>query len=142
MTFPSTTVQRRKVMQRNTSNARSFARYQLAFAFLSALAVSRPAHAQQNAVATLPPMVTFAEGQKVKIRGAVIVERRGVEILAREGNSATHIIVLTEDTKIETPTGAWKLDRVRRDTATLLPGLMFTVEGRGGPDGKLIAREI
>ena len=129
-------------MQCNTSNARNVSRYQLAFAFLSALAVCVPAHAQQNAAATLPPMVTYAEGQKVKVRGLVIIQRRGDEILAREGNSASHIIVLTENTKIETPTGPWKLDRVRRDTATLLPGLMFRVEGRGGPDGKLIAEEI
>ena len=114
-------------------------RYRMAFALVSSLALSLPALAQQTA--QLPPMMVYAEGQKAKIRG-VIVDRNGDEIRVREGDKATHDIMLKDDTKIETPSGFLKMDRIRRDTTTLLPGLMLTIEGRGGEGGKLYADKI
>jgi OmpA-OmpF porin, OOP family len=114
-------------------------RYRLALALVSTFALSLPAHAQQTA--QLPPMMVYAEGQKAKIRG-VIVDRNGDEIRVREGDKATHDIMLKDDTKIETPSGFLKMDRIRRDTTTLLPGLMLTVEGHGGEGGRLYADKI
>jgi len=114
-------------------------RYRLALALVSTFALSLPAHAQQTA--QLPPMMVYAEGQKAKIRG-VIVDRNGDEIRVREGDKATHDIMLKDDTKIETPSGFLKMDRIRRDTTTLLPGLMLTIEGHGGEGGRLYADKI
>ena len=115
-------------------------RYRMAFALVSSLALSLPARAQRD-TAQLPPMMVYAEGQKAKIRG-VIVDRNGDEIRVREGDKATHDIMLKDDTKIETPSGFLKMDRIRRDTTTLLPGLMLTVEGHGGEGGRLYADKI
>ena len=114
-------------------------RYRVALALVSTFALSLPAHAQQTA--QLPPMMVYAEGQKAKIRG-VIVDRNGDEIRVREGDKATHDIMLKDDTKIETPSGFLKMDRIRRDTTTLLPGLMLTIEGHGGEGGRLYADKI
>jgi len=114
-------------------------RYRMAFALISSLALSLPAVAQQSV--QLPPMMVYAEGQKAKIRG-VIVDRNGDEIRVREGDKATHDIVLKDDTKIETPSGFLKMDRIRRDTTALLPGLMLTIEGHGGEGGKLYADKV
>jgi outer membrane protein OmpA-like peptidoglycan-associated protein len=99
-----------------------------------------PAASAQDAT-TLPPMVVHADGQKVKISG-ILVDRHGDQLRVREGNVATHTVLLTNDTKISTPSGLFKMDRKRRDESNLLPGLMLQVEGKGGSDGAVVAEEI
>lgn len=126
-------------MQSESRVVPSVWRYRMAFALISSLALSLPAVAQQSV--QLPPMMVYAEGQKAKIRG-VIVDRNGDEIRVREGDKATHDIMLKDDTKIETPSGFLKMDRIRRDTTALLPGLMLTIEGHGGAGGKLYADKV
>ncbi|HKN66283.1 MAG TPA: OmpA family protein [Gemmatimonadaceae bacterium] len=92
-------------------------------------------------MASLPPMVVHADGQKFKISG-ILVDRNGDHLRVREGDVATHTVLLTDDTKISTPSGLFKMDRKRRDASNLLPGLMLQVEGRGGQNGALVADEI
>jgi outer membrane protein OmpA-like peptidoglycan-associated protein len=86
-------------------------------------------------------MVVHADGEKAKFSG-IVVSRQADTIKLREGDVATHTILLTEDTRISTPNGLFKMGRKRRDASNILPGLMMQVEGRGGPDGALIADEI
>jgi len=106
---------------------------------LAALVLAQPASAQ--GVASLPPLVVHADGQKFKISG-ILVDRNGDQLRVREGDVATHTVLLTNDTKISTPSGLFKMDRKRRDASNLLPGLMLQVEGRGGQNGALVADEI
>lgn len=110
-----------------------------ALPLLAALALAHPVSAQ--GVASLPPMVVHADGQKFKISG-ILVDRNGDHLRVREGDVATHTVLLTDDTKISTPSGLFKMDRKRRDASNLLPGLMLQVEGRGGQNGALVADEI
>jgi len=115
-------------------------RYRMALTFLGVLTLSVPGRAQQR-VASLPPLVTYAEGEKGKISG-VIVERDGDELKVREGDRALRIVIITDATKIQTPSGFLKLDRIRRDPSTLMPGLRLKIEGHGDAGGRLLADEI
>jgi OOP family OmpA-OmpF porin len=106
---------------------------------LATLAFAPPASAQE--AASLPPLVVHADGQKAKISG-ILVDRNGDQLRVREGNVATHTILLTDDTRISTPSGLFKMDRKKRDASNLLPGLMLQIEGRGSSNGTLVADEI
>lgn len=106
---------------------------------LATLAFAQPASSQ--AATSLPPMVVHADGEKAKISG-ILVERNGDQLRVREGEVATHTVLLTDATKISTPNGLFKMDRKRRDASNLLPGLMLQVKGHGGSNGTLIADEI
>lgn len=107
-------------------------------ALLVTLALASPALGQDTA--SLPPVVVHPEGQKVKFSG-VLIDRHGDEMRVRDNNTM-HIVRLTNGTKIETPSGFLKLDRIRRDTSALMRGLRLKVEGRGAADGAVVAEEI
>ena len=111
----------------------------LAPILLATLAVGLPASAQEPQ--PLPPVVVHAEGQKAKISG-ILIDRQGDKLRVREGDVATHTVLLTDETRISTPSGLFKMSRKKRDTTALLPGLMLQVEGRGSADGTLVADEI
>ena len=106
---------------------------------VAGVTVGPPAVAQ--APQPLPPVVVYASGEEAKFTG-IIIDRNGDEMRVREGDHALRLVRLTDGTKISTPSGPLKLDRIRRDTSTLIPGLMLTIEGHGGPDGTLIAEKI
>jgi len=108
---------------------------------LAALTLGVPAAAQEPTAQPLPPMVVHADGEKAKFSG-IIVTRNGDTLRLREGDVATHTIVINDDTRISTPNGLFKMSRKKRDQTALVPGLMMQVEGRGGPDGALLADEI
>src|SRR5689334_12767295 len=108
---------------------------------LAALTFAAPAGAQEPTPQPLPPMVVHADGEKAKFSG-IVVARQGDTIKLREGDVATHTILLTEDTKISTPNGLFKMGRKRRDASNIMPGLMMQVEGTGSADGTLIAHEV
>jgi OOP family OmpA-OmpF porin len=105
----------------------------------AALAFGLPAAAQEPT--PLPPMLVHADGEKSKFSG-VIVRRDGDKILVRQGDIATHTVLINDDTRISTPSGLFKMDRKKRDASRLLPGLMLEIQGRGGPDGTVVADEI
>src|SRR5689334_3118853 len=108
---------------------------------LAALTFAAPAGAQEPTPQPLPPTVVHAYGEKAKFSG-IVVARQGDTIKLREGDVATHTILLTEDTKISTPNGLFKMGRKRRDASNIMPGLMMQVEGTGSADGTLIAHEV
>ena len=108
---------------------------------LAALTLGLPAAAQEPTAQPLPPMVVHADGEKAKFSG-IIVSRNGDTLRLREGDVATHTILINDQTRISTPSGLFKMERKRRDQANLMPGLMMQVEGRGGADGVLVADEI
>jgi len=112
-------------------------RFTLTAVVLAALAHGPPASAQQQ----LPPLVVFAENQKAKFAG-IIVERIGDTLRVREGDVAMHSVLLTDETKIQTPNGLFKMHRKRRDQTALVPGLLMQVQGHGSTDGMLVADEL
>jgi outer membrane protein OmpA-like peptidoglycan-associated protein len=109
-------------------------------ALLTLLALPFPALAQLYSP-TLPPVKVHAEGGKVKIKG-IVVDRSGEIVRVREGDEAIHHVVIGESTEIYTPAAFLKHDRIDRGVETLLPGLMLTVNGRGGPNGTVLAKSV
>ncbi len=131
-------------MKTNARAVTNVVRSHLSPLVLAAFAFGVPAAAQEPQPPQpqpLPPMVVHADGQKAKFSG-IVVDRHGDTIRLREGDVATHTILLTDDTRISTPSGLFKMSRKRRDVSNIMPGLMMQVEGRGGPDGALVADEI
>lgn len=112
-------------------------RFTLTAVVLAALAHGPPVWAQQE----LPPLVVHAENQKAKFAG-IIVQRSGDTLRVREGDVATHTIVIDDHTRIQTPNGLFKMQRKRRDQTALVPGLLMQVDGHGAADGTLIADEL
>ena len=115
------------------------ARSRLTPFLLATLVFGLPASAQQPT--PLPPMVVHADGEKTEFSG-VVVRRNGDTVLVRQGDIATHTVLVTDETRISTPSGLFKMDRKKRDISRIMPGLMLEVEGRGGPDGFVVAKEI
>lgn len=127
-------------MQTNGPIAPTAVRYQITVLLLAAMAYGLPATAQEGAQ-PLPPLVVHAENQKSVFPG-IIVTRNGDTLKVREGNVATHTVILTDETKIGTPSGLFKMERKRRDASTLVPGLLMKVKGHGAADGTLLADEL
>jgi outer membrane protein OmpA-like peptidoglycan-associated protein len=128
-------------MTKSAQRVSNAVRSRLTHVVLAALTLGVPAAAQEPTAQPLPPMVVHADGEKAKFSG-IIVTRNGDTLRLREGDVATHTIVINDDTRISTPNGLFKMGRKRRDQTALMPGLMMQVEGRGGPDGALVADEI
>jgi outer membrane protein OmpA-like peptidoglycan-associated protein len=129
------------MMKNNALVLTNVVRSRLAPLLVAGLAFAPRASAQDTTAQSLPPLVTTAEGEKAKFAG-VVLDRRGDTVRVREGNTAFHTVLLTPDTKIGTPNGLFKMSRKKRDESTIIPGLMMQVEGRGGPDGMVIADKV
>jgi OOP family OmpA-OmpF porin len=126
-------------MQPNAPIAPTAVRYKMTALLLAAMAYGLPASAQE--AQPVPPRVVHAENQKSVFPG-IIVDRHGDTMRVREGNVATHTVVITDETRIGTPSGLFKMERKRRDQSTLMPGLLMKVEGHGGDNGVLIADKL
>ncbi|HEY4132221.1 MAG TPA: OmpA family protein [Gemmatimonadaceae bacterium] len=83
----------------------------------------------------------FSEGQEVKVKG-LIVGRDGDDMMVRDEDGHFDVITLTNDTKITSPSGLFKMERKERDVTNLLPGLIVEVKGNGGTRGNLIADKV
>jgi len=128
-------------MKKNALVLTNVVRSRLTPLLLAGLAFAPQASAQDTTAQSLPPLVVHAEGEKAKFSG-IVVDRKGDTVRLREGNTALHTILLTTDTRISTPNGLFKMGRKKRDEGSIMPGLMMQVEGRGGPEGVLVADEI
>jgi OmpA-OmpF porin, OOP family len=128
-------------MKYNAQAVTNVVRSHLTPLVLATLGFALPASAQEPTPQPLPPMVVHADGEKAKFSG-IVVDRKGDTVRLREGDVATHTILLTDETRISTPSGLFKMDRKKRDASNIMPGLMMQVEGRGGPDGMLVAKEV
>jgi outer membrane protein OmpA-like peptidoglycan-associated protein len=120
----------------------------LAFA-LTALAVSTvPALAQdplpEQARPPVParPTVRWAPGQQGKVKGAIMT-RQGDEMLVRqESSNDISSITITDDTKIQSQSGLFNVDKKRQDASLLAPGLFVEIHGVGGDHGNLVATRV
>jgi outer membrane protein OmpA-like peptidoglycan-associated protein len=112
----------------------------------AALGVASRASAQGNPL-LLPtqhvtvPRAEYATGQKATING-LILSRNGDDMTIRNDNGTLTVATLTADTKIESPSGLFSLDRSPRDATSLLPGLIVQVKGVGGDRNNLVADKV
>src|SRR5437667_5993615 len=67
-------------------------------------------------------------GSKVKIKG-LITTRTGDTMTVKTADSPKIVVVLSDDTKIEQPKGAFGLRKQKHNLTTLVPGLAVEVEG-------------
>lgn len=113
-------------------------------AFAAHLSAQTPDSSQN--VAKLPATsvtarVNYPPGQGAKIKG-LIVGRNGDDMSIRGEDGNMYVTTLTADTKIQSPSGLFKMERKPRDVTSLLPGLIVEVKGTGGDRGNLIADKI
>jgi outer membrane protein OmpA-like peptidoglycan-associated protein len=110
----------------------------LAYAFTATLAISLPVAAQVPA----QPTVRWEPEQKGKVEGPIMLREGDRMLVRQESSNDVTAVLLTDDTKIESPSGLFNIDRKRQDVSLLAPGLYLKVRGRGGPNGELIATRI
>jgi len=110
----------------------------LAYAFTATVAITMPVAAQVPA----QPTVRWAAEQKGKVEGPIMLREGDRMLVRQESSNDVSAVLLTDDTKIESPSGLFNIDRKRQDVSLLVPGLYLKVRGRGGPNGELIATRI
>lgn len=82
---------------------------------------------------------TFTAGEKAKING-VILSRTGDTLKVRSDDNTIDNVDVSNDTKIELRK-SWA-SHSKMDTASLVPGLHITAEGKGGSNGDLVASKV
>jgi OmpA-OmpF porin, OOP family len=123
-------------------------------ALVAAFALTVPLHAQETPATPVStaipvsnstvyrPNVAYTPGEKGKVVGT-IVARNGDDMLVREQNSdRISLVTLTNDTRVESPSGVLNLARKNQDMTLLVPGLFLKVRGSGGSAGNLVADRI
>ena len=110
----------------------------LAYAFTATVAITMPVAAQVPA----QPTVRWEPEQKGKVEGPIMLREGDRMLVRQESSNDVTAVLLTDDTKIESPSGLFNIDRKRQDVSLLAPGLYLKVRGRGGPNGELIATRI
>ena len=83
----------------------------------------------------------IAPGEKTKITG-MITGRTSEAITVHTMDAGTVTVMLTDDTKVEQPKGAFGFRKKQMGMAALVPGLKVEVQGVGAADGKVVADSI
>jgi OmpA-OmpF porin, OOP family len=80
-------------------------------------------------------------GSSVKIKG-LITQRTGEMMTVKTANAPKIVVVLTDDTKIEQPKGAFGLRKQHHNLTTLVPGLAVEVEGTHNDKNQIVATKV
>jgi len=84
---------------------------------------------------------TVDDGQKTRIEG-IVIKRDDDGFTVRGTDGAETVVILTNQTEIKTAhKSLFRSDRTSSVTQ-IVRGLRLTVEGRGNPEGQLVARII
>ena len=81
-----------------------------------------------------------SNGEKVKITG-LITTRTGETLTVKTG-SGNVVVVLTDDTKVQQPTGLTGLRKKQMSATVLIPGLKVQVDGVGDAQSRVTAKTI
>jgi OmpA-OmpF porin, OOP family len=81
-------------------------------------------------------------GEKAKVVGAIVSRKADTLLVRRENSNEIFVVTLTDQTKVESPSGLMNIDRKRQDITTLGPGLFLKAYGNGGASGNLVASRI
>jgi len=100
---------------------------------------------QPAAKNTLKPTVniqSLPNGAKVKFRG-VVITRDADTFTLRDRNRTDYLVLLTGNTSVKSTGGLLRLGLGRKyPVADILRGLIVEVEGRGNPQGQLVADKV
>ena len=92
--------------------------------------------------ASTPNPAQISAGQKTQVKGT-IASRNGELVTVKDAMTGTRIVVvITDDTKIERKSGAFKFRRTDMDVTAMLPGLGIQAEGVGNAKGQVDASKI
>jgi outer membrane protein OmpA-like peptidoglycan-associated protein len=100
---------------------------------------SRPT-AQAQDTGYRPGIRNVVSGQKAKVKG-LIVSRDAETISVRDDQDIETIVRLTDQTSVKTK-GGWFRRGKNYEVTSLLRGLPVEVEGRGNPEGQLVAEKV
>jgi OOP family OmpA-OmpF porin len=81
-----------------------------------------------------------SNGKKIKVNG-LITGRDGEDLTVKTFNGLNVVVVLTDDTKVQTPKGLLKLRHSEQVITALIPGLRVAVEGIG-TEARVVAKTI
>jgi len=100
------------------------------------------------AIATCGALLCFTliaygvtSGEKVKASG-LITGRDGESLTLKTQNAGDLVVVLTDDTKVQSPKGLLKLRKEDMGMTALMPGLRIEVEGVGDAQNRVVANTI
>jgi len=100
---------------------------------------SRPT-AQTQDTGYRPGIRNVVSGQKAKVKG-LMVRRDAETISVRDDQDIETIVRLTDQTSVKTK-GGWFRRGKNYEVTSLLRGLPVEVEGRGNPEGQLVAEKV
>lgn len=83
---------------------------------------------------------TISTGEKIKFKG-VVIRRDADTFVIRDRNRVDTEVLLTDDTSVRTHGGFFRRG-TRYAVTDILAGLILEVEGRGNPQGQLVAQKI
>ncbi len=83
---------------------------------------------------------TVPTGEKIKFKG-VVIRRDADTFVIRDRNRIDTEVLLTDDTSVRTHGGFFRRG-TRYAVTDILAGLILEVEGRGNPQGQLVAQKI
>lgn len=97
-------------------------------------------HAQDNNAGDQSRVRQVASGEKVKIKGVIVV-RDPDSITVRDTANMDTVVVLTDTTSVKS-NGGFLRAGTNYDVTNLLRGLIVEAEGTGNASGQLVARKI
>ncbi len=109
-------------------------------AALALLLALTPLCLAQVTTATNTNVRSVPSGAKMKFRG-VVISRQGDIFTIRDATRADYQVLLTDRTSIKTHGGFLRSGK-RYPVTDILRGLIVEVEGRGDPQGQLVAEKI
>ena len=83
----------------------------------------------------------IAEGQKLKIEGAVI-DQNNQTLTIRDAQGSETVVVLTDKTLVQKKRKGWFYGPRTCGAEDIRVGLTLKVDGRGNSDGQLVAKKI
>jgi OOP family OmpA-OmpF porin len=107
---------------------------------MSAVVITAQVPNSQTSSATNANLRQVPGGAKMKFRG-VVIERNGDTFTVRDRTRADYAVVINNRTSIKTNGGFLHSGKKYADT-DLLRGLIVEVEGRGDPQGQLVADKV
>jgi OmpA-OmpF porin, OOP family len=89
------------------------------------------------------PFVAYGvtNGEKVKVSG-MISGRDSETLTLKTGDAGNVVVVLTDNTKVESPQGLLKIRKQDMGMTALIPGLKIQVDGVGDDQNRIVAQTI
>jgi OmpA-OmpF porin, OOP family len=89
------------------------------------------------------PLLVYgvSNGEKVKVNG-MITGRDSETLTLKTGDAGSVVVVLTDNTKVQSPQGLLKIRKEDMGMTALIPGLKIQVDGVGDDQNRIVAMTI